>query len=227
MIFKTLEDIERVIAAGKPTAVINAFVESYLTGKFMAPIVDAEQEYRLLESQESLPDVADTLDNDTGEILAFGYSPDAIRDERILELETLYPHLLDPLDGTSLADRRPNVEIDPLEAAPLKSGAGKGRARVRITEEVGDDKDLLADISKRLAMLERLAIRVLTPVMRGEVIPQPIIDAYLPLCEGLIAAVDSGQYIDRTDLEEPGSLFNKLLGRADHIGRIVQSEMKV
>ena len=92
-IYKTLEDVERVIALGKPQVVIDKFVDSYLSGVAAAPYIAAEEEYSTLKAQEDQPDVEALRDPDTGEVVTEGYSPNSIRDARVAELEAEFPYL--------------------------------------------------------------------------------------------------------------------------------------
>lgn len=110
-IYKTIDDVDRVINAGKPADVINIFIESYLTGEAVKPLLIAENEYAALKAQPDQPDVAPVVDED-GMVLVEGYSPNAIRDARIAELEVEYPYLVDPADGTTVAERRPVPAVD-------------------------------------------------------------------------------------------------------------------
>ena len=106
MIYKTLEDVERVIALGKPQSVIDTFVESYLSGIAAQPYIDAETEYAGLQKQEDVPDVDPVLDPETGETIIEGYSPNQIRGDRIAELAAEFPYL------TTEDQDRPELELD-------------------------------------------------------------------------------------------------------------------
>jgi len=105
-IYKTLEDVKRVIALGKPQEVIDKFVESCLSGIAAQPYITAEQEYAALQDQEDVPDVDPVLDPETGETILEGYSPNQIRDDRIAELAAAFPYL-DTED-----QERPKLELD-------------------------------------------------------------------------------------------------------------------
>lgn len=110
--YKTLEDVQRVIAKRKPDSVVDMFIESYLLGEALAPYFEAEQEYAELLAQEDQPDVEPVLDEDGVTVLVEGYSPNAIRDARIAELETEYSYLVDPGDDTTIEERRPVPTVD-------------------------------------------------------------------------------------------------------------------
>ena len=93
--YKTLEDLKRVIDLVKPEKVIDMFSDSYLMGIAMRPFFDAEKEYSdllLLEDKETEPAIVD----DDGNELAPEINYNEIRDDLIAELEAEYPYLKDP-----------------------------------------------------------------------------------------------------------------------------------
>ncbi len=92
-IYKTLEDVKRVITLGKSESVLNVFIDSYLSGIASEPYRQAEEEYATLKAQEDQPDVEALRDPDTGEVVTEGYSPNSIRDARVAELEAEFPYL--------------------------------------------------------------------------------------------------------------------------------------
>jgi len=97
-------------------------------------------------------------------------------------------------------------------------------ARDRIEKEVGDDKDLLADISKRLALTERLLMR-----LSHELLPTLAEDSYIKSAYGGMIAqylngVDAGVIKDRVDYEDTAQVFNTLTQRTIKIGQIVEAE---
>ena len=112
MIYKSLEDLNRVIALGKPQKVIDLVAQSYLEGVAAQPYIDAEDEYAELKVQEDVPDVEEVTDAETGEVLTEAYSTNTVRDERIAELEAEYPYLAEE-DG-----ERPELELDETLVAP-------------------------------------------------------------------------------------------------------------
>ncbi len=68
----------------------------------------------------------------------------------------------------------------------------KDRARQRIEKEIGDDKDLLADISKRLALVERLLMRLTGELLQTLPEDSYVKSAYKPVVEQYLSGVDSG-----------------------------------
>lgn len=120
MIYKTLEDVQQVIDLRKPAGVIDLFITSYLTGVALEPILVAEAEYAALLDQTDQDDVTPVLDDDGVTVLVDGYSPNALRDARIAELEASWPYMVDPEDGSTLEGRRPNPDLDIDQARQLK-----------------------------------------------------------------------------------------------------------
>ncbi len=93
MIYKSLDDLNRVIALGKPQKVIDLVAQSYLEGVAAEPYIKAEDEYATLQSQEDVPDIEEVTDIETGEVITEAYSANTVRDERLTELEAEYPYL--------------------------------------------------------------------------------------------------------------------------------------
>jgi hypothetical protein len=111
-----------------------------------------------------------------------------------------------------------------LSAQMNQYGFYKKVARGRIEKEVGDDKDLLADISKRLALNERLLMR-----LTNELLPTLAADGYVAQAYGgmiaqYLAGVDGGVIKDRADYEDTAILFGGLIVKTNKIGEIVNEE---
>lgn len=111
---KSRTDVEIVIALGKPGAVVTTFLTDYLTGVALQPYLDAEQQYADLKAQPDQPDVPAVTD-DQGNVITPAYSPNTIRDTAIAALEKQYPYLVDPGDGTTIAERRPAADLEQPE----------------------------------------------------------------------------------------------------------------
>lgn len=113
---KTLEDVNRVINAGKPDRVVQVFIEEYLTGVALAPFIKAEEEYAVLKATPDTPDI-EAVVGVAGEIIIPAASPNTERDTRIAELEAQYPHLVEPggEEVSDVASRRPEPVLDLAE----------------------------------------------------------------------------------------------------------------
>lgn len=100
----------------------------------------------------------------------------------------------------------------------------KKNTRKRIEAEVWDFYDLHADLSKRLAMIERLTIRCLLPIMKWEEVPEPFKTGYITLMENYLAMHEAWILKDRTDLEDANEVFVDLVTKNTLIADIVKEE---
>lgn len=128
-------------------------------------------------------------------------------------------------------DRIPTVGVE--YSFDVKHGTPKDvneaikyKTRSRIENEIGDNEDLIADLSKRITMLERLVIRMTNEVMTNapDMVPT-IIAMYKPMVDGYLYIQE--QYNNVTniaDLEDPNELFQKLIERSIKLTNIVSSD---
>jgi len=93
----------------------------------------------------------------------------------------------------------------------------KIRTRDVINKEIGDVFDLIADVSKRLTMNERLITLLAYEVINNSDIAPMVKERYQPLLEMYLKSPKK----DLSDLEDPMKLFNKLLQRGTAITDIV------
>lgn len=100
----------------------------------------------------------------------------------------------------------------------------KLKARYKIEAEVGDIHDLIADISKRVTLNERLLIRIAHEKFTGVPMAQEYTAGYTYLVTQYLAALDAGYFRDRADLEDPLEMFGILMGRVSQIAQIVDEE---
>ena len=97
--YKTLDDLNRVISLGKPQQVIDLFSLSYRTGIATRPYLDAEEDYARLKDEEDRDNKPAILDEDDQELFPeIDYNQ--IRDDAIVVLETDFPHLVEPAQTT-------------------------------------------------------------------------------------------------------------------------------
>jgi uncharacterized protein YeeX (DUF496 family) len=130
--------------------------------------------------------------------------------------------LIDPSDVES--KERDLNENELANKALAEKVILKLKLRNKIYNNVGDLEDLISDLSKRLDLLERLVMRTFFYTLKGESVPQPILDAYLPMVESYISSVDKELIVTRADLEDPNELFSKLIKRFTNISNLVKSE---
>ena len=94
--YKTLNDLERVINLNKPQKVIDVFVDSYLRGVAIEPYLTIEKEYQILLSTEDRDIKPQVLDHDNNVIFeAVDYNK--IRNDRIAVLKAEHHYLIEPL----------------------------------------------------------------------------------------------------------------------------------
>ena len=97
-------------------------------------------------------------------------------------------------------------------------------SRYKIDILVGDQYDLIADLSKRLSMLTRLVIRVLHPMLTQTEMPEPYKSSYLGMMTDYITNVDAGNYYDRADLYQDQEMYVTLLERDIVIADIIKND---
>lgn len=158
---KTHEDVERVIALGKPEKVIDLFIKSYLEGLALAPAYRAEEEYfelKQVPDRETVPAQYD----DEGLVLE-EQDFNAVRDTRIGALEVEFPHLVEPapkiayhedtdlltgeitlvpydLPVPGIDERRPSVTVN---VGGFKVGAIADALRRVAYPDIGDQLDAI------------------------------------------------------------------------------------
>jgi len=101
----------------------------------------------------------------------------------------------------------------------------KGKIRKQIEAEVGDIYDLIADQSKRIALLERMLLRIIQNIGNGDDIATAVSD-YTTSANLILGAIESDQAQDRIDLYESDDpvnteLITKLMTRSNQISAIV------
>lgn len=132
-------------------------------------------------------------------------------------------------EGAALPKQPVGIELTPITEEEVETLRGalptfrttRNLAEAIIAEEVGDTASLLADLSKRVGMLERLVMRMSIPVLQNQPVPQEISDAYLPYVQEYIAAIDVDGVRDRVDLESLSRIFQTVMSRSARIAEIV------
>jgi hypothetical protein len=133
-------------------------------------------------------------------------------------------------DGLSLPEQTPEIGItqvtDAAEIARLRQKLrtfenSRSLADAEVHTQVGNTSDLMADLAKRIGMIERLVMRMAYFQLQDQAISQEVKDAYFPLVEQYINAVDGGLVEDRVDLESNKRLQEVLTERFNKIAQIV------
>lgn len=106
----------------------------------------------------------------------------------------------------------------------VKNWVYKLIARYRIEAEVGDIFDLHADLSKRVAVVERLAMRHFLDYVNEYTMDANIKTRYVYVSKPQVANVDAGIAIDRSDLIDANVLIDDLSTKRGKIKDIVKEE---
>lgn len=94
-------------------------------------------------------------------------------------------------------------------------------AQDRIDAEMGTISEQLADTAKRIGLVERLVMRMALALLQGQPVPQSVSDAYLPIVQHYIQAIDEQGVHDRVDLESNVRIAGVLINRFARIADIV------
>jgi hypothetical protein len=238
--YKSLNDVKRVVELGKNVAVVEQFTTSYIKGeayRVWNEVKEAEHKALFPKLVDGEP-ILDENGSATGEFTQIP-NPDYIEfNEWMKETTVTQPAVEATLDAdgnvlteavaevTALVREFTEPDVTALEVSTFMNDRGfyKQAARSRIEKEVGDDKDLLADISKRLALNERLLMR-----LTHELLPTLAADGYVAQAYGgmiaqYLAGVDGGVIKDRADYEDTAILFSDLIVKTNKIGEIVNDE---
>lgn len=101
----------------------------------------------------------------------------------------------------------------------------KLKARFRIEAEVGDIYDLVADLSKRIAITERFTMRHFLDYVGEYAMNSTFKATYAYIMKPQIEDVDSGKAIDRSDLQDSSEMITELESRRTKIKDAVKEEM--
>jgi hypothetical protein len=97
-------------------------------------------------------------------------------------------------------------------------------SRQRIAAAVGDPLELIADLSKRIGLLERMCMWIFADLLQNDVISAENKAAYIPQVLGYLQVVGSGAIKDRVDLEDKVAMMQRLMPRFGAIGDIVDED---
>lgn len=97
----------------------------------------------------------------------------------------------------------------------------KTAVRRRIEVEVGDLHDLVADCMRLCEFSLALGVRVSHEVLTGEAMDTAVRDAYTQRVAAVKGALDSGEIVLRSDLEDPTEMMTRLMERYTRITQLV------
>jgi methionyl-tRNA synthetase len=93
----------------------------------------------------------------------------------------------------------------------------KLETRAKITANIGDNNDLIADINKRISILERITYQTLDYLYsQNELIndiPAELQNAYGSLLNNYVNMISTGDLKDAIDFEDINNVFDKILDR--------------
>jgi hypothetical protein len=124
-------------------------------------------------------------------------------------------------DGFEMRDLT-EQEIEDKAAAQV--AIKKLNIRYRVESSVGDIYDIVADVSKRISILERICLKTFAELYNSDNVSQSLKDEYKSLIDGYVSDVSGGDFKDRTDLETTSELFSRLKTKFKDIADIVQDE---
>lgn len=96
--------------------------------------------------------------------------------------------------------------------------------RDKINANIEDVEDIIADINKRIDLIERLVLTVCKYLLRNEQIPEDVSNVFLPFINRYFEMLDNNEFITRVDIEDATQLFEKLSSRITKITKLVQEE---
>lgn len=133
------------------------------------------------------------------------------------------PDIKDGIDIVDIPDA--NLSSDQLtKKYSVLNWIYKLNARNEIETQIGDDKDIISDVSKRLALLERLVMRLANERFSGVPLEEPFASGYAQLAASYVQAVDNDIFKDRVDYENNIDVFTNLMQKFNKIGEIVNEE---
>jgi hypothetical protein len=142
------------------------------------------------------------------EILEF--DPYLITTDVALGFGLLNVNYVPDIDATSYSYNA-NIKLRPLNEQELyyktcaKQLFDKYELRYNITTKIGDTNDLLADINRKVSLLERIVFQYILDPNSNE-----MVNTYIPLMQDYFYKLITGVYKDSIDFEDHTELFHKL-----------------
>jgi len=100
----------------------------------------------------------------------------------------------------------------------------KLRFRNSVESNIGDIPDIIADLSKRLEIIERLVFKVCYYLLQDQSIDQSVKDQFLSIVTSYVDAVDNGTLKTRVDLEDLNELYNRVYERVNTLTNLLETE---
>jgi len=129
----------------------------------------------------------------------------------------------DPTDPASELRDLTDEELKKQEKA--RKLLQKLKLRQKIYGSIEDLEDIVADLSKRIDLLERLHLTTLYYILKGEPLPDDLKKSFLSVAETYIKHVEKGRVRTRVDIEDPKKLLDKVMKRVTKITKLVEAEL--
>ena len=117
-----------------------------------------------------------------------------------------------------------DFEIDEMIKKSQFASAAKQTVRNKVSRDVGDVYDLVADQAKMIEFLLMLTCRMADSYLGGVEIPSDVKAVYLSRVQAILNAVDADQVLLRTQLEDSDIMAQRLLFKQDAINQIVKQD---
>jgi hypothetical protein len=118
----------------------------------------------------------------------------------------------------------PAVDVSDLIKKSQMAAALKQGLRKRVTGEIGDLHDLIADQSKIIEFLYVMLARLSADYLGGDPMSQEDRDRYLPRAQAVLLAIDSGQAVLRGSFEDMDAVLQNMIHRQSRINELVRDE---
>lgn len=118
----------------------------------------------------------------------------------------------------------PTIELDAQLRRLRPISIKKAVLRRVIEDEVGDVQDLIADNMRMTEFALMLTLRVSREMLGGTPMAAEEKATYLERVDAVLDAVDGGQLLIRGDIENAGSMMERLMPRYSRLNQLVRDE---
>ena len=100
----------------------------------------------------------------------------------------------------------------------------KLKFRNSVESNIGDLPDIVADLCKRLEILERLVFKVCYYLLQDQTIGDDVKNQFTSIVTSYVDAVNNGQLKTRVDLEDLTNLYNRVYERVNAFTQLFENE---
>lgn len=123
--------------------------------------------------------------------------------------------------------QEPDADISDILTRSQLAVALKQGLRQRISLDVGDLHDLIADQSKMLEMIYAMLSRLTVEILGGTQMEATTRDKYLQRASAVVSAMDSGAVTLRGNFEDMDQVLQVIMQRQSHINELVRDDYVV